>query len=104
MDQIQETKGHDMEQRFVVFDEGSEPRIYKAPLNQIARLINEFPNKEPAVYENLKDAKEAALAIISRAEANASAKFGRFSTRPAPQNEDLRKTNSELTADRVQTY
>ncbi len=40
-------------------------RIYKAPLNQTARLINEFPNRNPVFYENLKDAKEAALAIIN---------------------------------------
>ena len=46
-----------MEQRFVVFDGGAEPRIYRTPLNQTARLINEFPNRKPVVYENLKDAK-----------------------------------------------
>ncbi len=45
-----------MEQRFEVFDGGFEPRIYKAPLNQTARLINEFPNRKPVAYENLKDA------------------------------------------------
>ena len=55
-----------MEQRFVVFDGGSELRIYKAPLNKTARLINEFPNRKPVVYENLKDAKDAALAIINQ--------------------------------------
>ncbi len=60
-----ETREHDMEQRFVVFDGGSELRIYKAPLNQTARLINEFPNRKPTAYENRKDAKEAALAIIN---------------------------------------
>ncbi len=27
-----------MEQRFVVFDGGAEPRIYRAPLNRTARL------------------------------------------------------------------
>ncbi len=78
-----------MEQRFVVFDGGSELRIYKAPLNQAARLINEFPNRKPVVYENLKDAKKAALATINQL---------------APQNGELRKTISELTEDRVETY
>ena len=78
-----------MEQRFVVFDGGLEPRIYKAPLNQTARLINEFPNRNPVAYENLKDAKEAALAIINQL---------------APQNGELRKTITELTDDRVETY
>ncbi len=78
-----------MEQRFVVFDGGSEIRIYKAPLNRTARLINEFPNRKPVVYENLKDAKEAALATINQL---------------APQNGKLRKTISELTEDRVETY
>ncbi len=78
-----------MEQRFVVFDGGFELRIYKAPLNRTARLINEFPNRKPVVYENLKDAKDAALAIINQL---------------APQNWQLRKTISELTEDRVETY
>ncbi len=78
-----------MEQRFVVFDGGSELRIYKARLNQTARLFNEFPNRKPVVYENLKDAKEAALVIINQL---------------APQNGELRKTISELTDDRVETY
>ncbi len=78
-----------MEQRFVVFDGGFELRIYKAPLNQTARLINEFPNRKPVVYENLKDAKDAALAIINQL---------------APQNWQLRKTISELTEGRVETY
>ncbi len=45
-----------MEQRFEVFDGGFEPWIYKAPLNQTARLINEYPNRKPVAYENLKDA------------------------------------------------
>jgi len=78
-----------MEQRFVVFDGGAEPRIYRSPLNQTARLINEFPNRQPVVYENLKDAKDAALAIINQL---------------APQNWQLRKTISELTEGRVETY
>ena len=54
-----------MEQRSVVFDGGFEPRIYKAPLNQTARPINVFPNRKPTAFENLIDAKEAALAIIN---------------------------------------
>ncbi len=78
-----------MEQRFVVLNGGFEPRIYKARLNQTARLFNEFPNRKPVVYENLKDAKEAALAIINQL---------------APQNGELRKTISELTEDRVERY
>ena len=78
-----------MEQRFVVLNGGFEPRIYKARLNQTARLFNEFPNRKPVVYENLKDAKKAALATINQL---------------APQNGELRKTISELTDDRVETY
>ncbi len=93
-----------MEQRFVVFAGGSEPRIYKAPLNRTARLINEFANRNPVAYENLKDAKEAALAIINHARANARPKFGMFSTQFEPQNEELRKTISDLTEDCVETY
>ena len=56
-----------MEQRFVVFDDGSGPRIYKIPINRTARLVNEFPDRKVQVLETLNAAKEAALAIVDRA-------------------------------------
>ena len=71
-----------MEHRFVVFDGESEPRIYKVPLNKTARLINDFQNRKPAVFETLKDAKEAALAIVDRAEEKARPNIGMFAARP----------------------
>ena len=93
-----------MEHRFVVFDGESEPRIYKVPLNKTARLINEFQNRKPAVFETLKDAKEAALAIVDRAEEKGRPNIGMFAARPASCNEEPRKSLSELTEDAVETF
>jgi hypothetical protein len=93
-----------MEHRFVVFDGGSEPRIFKVPLNRTARLVNEFPFKRVEVFEALKDAKKAALAIVDRAEEKARPNIGLFAARPARWNEEPRKSLSELTEDRVETF
>ena len=79
-----ETREHDMEQRFAIFDEGARSRIYKVPICQTARLINEFPFRKMEIFETLNDAKEAALAIDSH--------------------EDLRKALLELTENRVERY
>ncbi len=93
-----------MEQRFAVFTEGAKPKIYKLPVNQTARLINEIPGKKVEVFETLNDAKEAALAIVSRAEASAKPSIAMFSKPATPQNEELRKALSELTEGRVKRY
>ncbi len=79
-----ETRELDMDQRFAIFDEGARPRIYKVPIQQTARLINEFPFRKVEIFETLNDAKEAALAIDSH--------------------EDLRKALLELTENRVERY
>ncbi len=93
-----------MEQRFAVLDEGPKPRIYKVPTYQTARFINEFPFRKVEIFETLNDAREAALALVERAEA--SAKFGvAMSSKPAaPQIEEMRKALSGLTEDRVERY
>ncbi len=93
-----------MVQRFVVFDDGSGPRIYKIPINRTARLVNEFPDRGVEVFETLNAAKEAALAIVGRAETNAKPSFMNFAPAPAARNEEARKSLSELTEDRVETY
>ena len=41
-----------------MFAEGAKPKIYKLPVNQTARLINEIPGKKVEVFETLNDAKE----------------------------------------------
>ena len=87
-----------------MFAEGAKPKIYKLPVNQTARLINEIPGKKVEVFETLNDAKEAALAIVSRAEASAKPSVAVFSKPATPQNEELRKALSELTEDRVEPY
>lgn len=93
-----------MEQRFSVLDEGAEPRIYKVPIYQTARLINEFPFRKVEIFETLSDAKEAALAVISRAEASAKSGIAMFSKPATPQIEEMRKALSGLTEDRVERY
>ena len=93
-----------MEQRFAVLDEGAKPRIYKVPTYQTARFINEFPFRKVEIFETLNDAKEAALAVVSRAEASAKSSIAMFLKPPTTQNEDLRKALLELTENRVERY
>ncbi len=84
-----------MEQRFALFNDGHTPKIYKLPVNQTARLINEFPGRKVEVFETLDSAREAALAII-RSALNAS--------KPAPEGKGLLETLSELTEDHIEKY
>ncbi len=93
-----------MEQRFAVLDEGVKPRVYKVPIYQAARLINEFPFRKVEIFETLNDAREAALALVERAEASAKPSIAMFSKPATSQNEELRKALSELTEDRVERY
>ncbi len=93
-----------MEQRFVVFDDGSGPRIYKIPINRTARLVNQIPDRQVEVFETLNAAKEAALAIVDHAETNEKPSITSFVPAPTARNEELRKALSELTEDRVETY
>ncbi len=93
-----------MEHRFAVLVEGAKPRIYKLPANQTARLINEFPFRKVEVFETLDSARAAALAFVKRVQASAKPSIGMFSTRPNPEDEELLKTLTELTEDRVERY
>ena len=93
-----------MEQRFALFNDGHTPKIYKLPVNQTARLINEFPGRKVEVFETLDSAREAALAIIERAKVSAKPSIGLFSSESAPEDEELLKTLTELTEDRVERY
>ena len=93
-----------MEQRFVVFDDESGPRIYKVPINRTARLVNEFPDRKVQVFEILDAAKEAALAMVDHAETSAKPNITSFAPAPTARNEESRKALSELTEDRVETY
>ena len=93
-----------MEHRFAVLDEGTKPKIFKVPVNQTARLVNEFPDRKVEVFEALKDAKEAALAIIGRLEAAAKPSISMFSDQPRPENEALRRSLSALTEESCERY
>ena len=93
-----------MEYRYVMFETGSEPEIYKVPLNRTARLVNEYPDRKLEVFETLKDATAAALAYIERAEASSRSGSSLFSTGPSPEIEALRSKLSGLTEDRVETF
>ncbi len=84
-----------MEQRFALFSDGHTPKIYKLPVNQTARLINEFPGRKVEVFETLDSARKAALATIMSA-LNAS--------KPAPDDKGILKTLLELTEDRIEKY
>ncbi len=78
--------------------------IYKIPVNQTARLINEFPFRKVEIFESLNDAREQVLAIVARAKANAKPGIATFSIQTNPEDEELRTTLSELTEDRVERY
>ena len=93
-----------MTQRFAVLDEGSKPRIYKVPVNQTARLINEIPGRRVEVFETLNDARKAALALLELAKVNAKPGISMFSIQPNPEEEELVRSLSELTDDRVERY
>ncbi len=84
-----------MEQRFALFNDGHTPKIYKLPVNQTARLINEFPGRKVEVFDTLDSAREAALVIIISA-VNAS--------KTAPEDKGLLTTLLELTEDRIEKY
>ena len=46
-----------MEPRCAVLAQGEKPKIYKVPVNKMARLINEFPFQNVEIFETLNDAK-----------------------------------------------
>jgi hypothetical protein len=93
-----------MQHRFAVLEEGTKPRIFKVPVNQTARLVNEFPDRDVEVFEALNDAKQAALAIIIRREAAVRPSITNFSNQPRPENQALRESLAELTEDSCETY
>ena len=93
-----------MEYRFFIIAKGSDSKIYKVPVCQTARLINEFPSQKFTIYEGLKDAKQAALVIANRAPAKLKFGIVQRPGQPANQNEVLRPATLELTEDRVETF
>ena len=93
-----------MEYRYVMFERGSEPQIYKVPLNKTARLVNEYPDRKVTLFETLNEATAAALACMDRTQADAKPEVALFQTGPSPESEALRKRFSELTEDRVETF
>jgi hypothetical protein len=93
-----------MEQRFALVAEGATPKIYKLPINQTARLINEVPGRRVEVFETLNDAREAALNLVERAKANARPSISILSNGLDSDNEKMLKTLSELTEGRVERY
>ncbi len=91
-----------MERRFAVLAERATPKIYKLPINQTARLINEVPGRKVEVFETLNDAREAALTLVESAKVNARSGFSIFSN--GSDYEELLKTLSELTEGRIERY
>ncbi len=93
-----------MEYRFFIIAEGSDPKIYKVPLCQTARLISEFPRQKFTIYETLQDAKQAALMIANRASTKPKCSISQFPGQLATKNEDLRTATSKLTEDRIARF
>ncbi len=93
-----------MEYRYVTLETGSEPEIYKVPLNRTAQLLNQYSNRNVKVFETLKEATAAALAIIASAEEQSRSRISVFSTGPLPESEALRRRIADLTEDQVQTF
>ncbi len=93
-----------MEYRFFIIAEGSDPKIYKVPLCQTARLISEFPRQKFTIYETLQDAKQVALMIANRAPTKPKCSVSQFPGQLATKNEDLRTAASKLTEDRVERF
>ena len=92
-----------MEYRFVLLETGPRPEIFKVPLITTARLVNQYPDREVAIFETLKEATMAALAMIARAEVQSRSGTLTFATGHAPEITALRRRFSELTEDRVET-
>ncbi len=97
-------RGCDMKYRFFIIAEGFDPKIYKVPVCQTARLISEYPRQTFTIYETLHDAKQAALVIANRAPIKPKCSITQFAGQFAPENEDLRMTTLRLTEDRVERY
>ncbi len=85
-----------MDQRYVLFEEFVGPRIYKIPINQTARVINDYPDCKVEIFETLAAAKGAALTIVERAWQGPKRSLMDFTGRSKPQNVELRRTISEL--------
>jgi hypothetical protein len=69
-----------------------------------ARLVNQYPDRRVAIFETLKEATMAALALIARAEVQSRSGTLTFATGHAPEIAALRRRFSELTEDRVETF
>jgi hypothetical protein len=93
-----------MEYRFFIIVQGYDPKIYKVPVCQTARLINEYPDQKFQIYETLQDAKQAALVIVSRAPAKPKCSIAQLPGQPANEDEDLRTTTQKLTEDSVERF
>ena len=93
-----------MKLRFAVLDEGSRPRILKVPVNQSARLVNEYSDRKVEIFETLGGAKQAALALVDRIRANARPRITAISTEAEDEDEELRRSLSELSEDQVERF
>ena len=93
-----------MSTRFVVMDSGLTTSIYKIPSNQTARLKNEYGNEGLELFDELEDAKQAALQIIARHDEASRQDHRRFTFKADPQIADLKSQLSDLTEDRIETF
>ncbi len=90
--------------RFFIIVRGSDPKIYKVPVCQTARLISEYPDQKIKIYETLQDAKRAALMIAKRAPPKPKCSITQLPGQLANENEDLRTKTLKLTENGVETF
>ena len=81
-----------------------QPLLTQPVLRRKFALAFVFLGRKVEVFESLNDARERVLAIVKRAKAGAKPSIALFSTKPAPEEEELLKTLTELTEDRVERY
>jgi hypothetical protein len=102
-------RGSVMNWRFVLVDHGLETGIettgiYKILRHQTARLMNEFGQENIEIFDNIEDAKEAAVLMVKRHEEAVRQNHTFFEYQPDPKIEKLKNEISELTVDRVQEF
>lgn len=94
-----------MTTRFVVLDHGLTTSVYKIHANQTARLKNEFGNEGIELFDDLEQAKQAALAILGRLEeVSKEANRRSFSFQSDNPFDSLKTALTALTEDRVDTF
>lgn len=90
-----------MEHRYVIFERWFGPRIFKIPLNQVARLRFEYSDRKPQIFKSLSAAKESALTIL---EYDTPRSYRDFKGGSAREQLERRRRIMELTEDNIEPF